>query len=112
MNPGATDRQLLLELPRPMRPAVEADWKHAFCLIYAKRNSEAAEDFRLFFTGAAAPVGLPPRYGYYIGLRIMKRIGRGHSLADLARLDQPKARRLLETELQRLATEAGGCASA
>ena len=112
MNPGTTDRQLLLELPRPIRPAVEADWRRAFCLIHRKRNSEAEADFRLFFTGAAAPEGLPPRYGYYVGLRVLKRIGRSHSLARLARLDQQAARRLLEAEMTRMAAEAGGCSSA
>jgi hypothetical protein len=109
MNPGATDRQLLLELPRPMRPEVEADWRRAFCLIHARRNSEAPADYRMFFTGAAAPDGLPPRYGYYVGLKLMKRSGRGHDLARLARLDQLAARRLLEAELARTAAEAGGC---
>jgi hypothetical protein len=109
-NPGATDHQLFLDTPAPIRPTVDADWKKALCFTYAKRNSLDPAEYRIFFLGGAAERAFPVRFGYYIGFRMAQRLGAHHHLAELAHMKQAQARALVETELAAMVKEAGGCA--
>jgi hypothetical protein len=105
MNPGATDRQLLLTSPMPLRAAVEPHLAEAVCLARAKMDSTDDADLRPFFQGGASPGAFPPRFGYYVGYRIARQIGGHMSLAALARLTQTTARPRIERAMRDL----GGC---
>ncbi|MGN6277814.1 MAG: hypothetical protein ACTHM8_03715, partial [Sphingomonas sp.] len=51
----------------------------------------------------------PARWGYYVGLRIMQRLGKDRTLRDLDHLANGPAKVLLAGELTKMIGEAGGC---
>ncbi|MGC1304345.1 MAG: hypothetical protein WA840_18420, partial [Caulobacteraceae bacterium] len=91
MTPGATDHQLILDLPRPIRSDVDAHWGQALCLVAERFDSTRDDDIDTAFTGGAKPASLPSRFGYYVGLRIAQRAGQHRPLQRLARLDDRDA---------------------
>ncbi|MEZ6022243.1 MAG: hypothetical protein R3C16_02245 [Hyphomonadaceae bacterium] len=104
LNPGASDHALLLNIPRPIRPEVDANLAYAVCETRARLDSESQDDYRAFFMGAGALERLPPRAGYYIGLLVAQEVGRTHTLQQLAHLSPAEARPLVEAALGALAT--------
>lgn len=109
MSPGATDRQLLLDMPAPIRGPTDADWIDALSFVAAHFDDTAdpmiAQGFQI---RGNPPSGLPIRFGYYVGYRIAQATGR--SVPTLGRLDQQAARPLLRATLIRMMTDArAGC---
>lgn len=90
MNPGATDRQLLLTLPEPIRPAVEPRLSEAMCAFGDKMTSTGGEDYAEYFNYRTTKSRFPARTGYYLGLVIADKVGRGMPITRLATL--PRAR--------------------
>ncbi len=104
LNPGATDEDLLLTLPQPIRPAVEKDRAAAVCAVTQRLDSVDPKDYAGLFTFDHLSPNLPPRFGYYIGYLVAQDLGKTHTLADLAHLDNAHARPLVEAALHRLAS--------
>jgi hypothetical protein len=94
MNPGSDDRALMLTIPRPMRPEVEPRLAEAMCLTRARLDSTSREDYAAFFFGNGKSA-FPPRFGYFIGYLLAKRLGDGMSLEALAKLPPEKVKPLL-----------------
>jgi hypothetical protein len=108
LNPRATDEELLLTLPEPIRPAVEKDRAAAVCAVAAQLDSrDDAVQNALFSFGPGAPGALPPRYGYYVGYLAAEELGRTRSTEALAKLGPRDVRPLLEQALLKLA--GGAC---
>lgn len=103
LNPAATDKQLLLEFPRPIRPAVETDRAAAVCAIRANMDQPPPPGF---FQGGREPgVGtLPPRFAYYVGYLVAREAARTHSVQDLSKLSNETARPVIDAALAALAT--------
>lgn len=106
MTPGASDHQLLLDQPEPIRAPIDARWGEALCWIAARFDSAAAADSGAAFSAGAAASGLPPRFGYYVGLRVAMEAARTRQLPALARLDDAEARPIVAKALGRLIGEA------
>jgi hypothetical protein len=104
LNPGATDAQLLLSLPQPIRAAVDANFVEAVCAVRAKLDSESMDDYRPLFNFRPLNERLPPRFGYYVGLRVAAEARKSMSLAELARLNPARARPVVDAAFDRLAT--------
>lgn len=98
LNPQASDKQLLLEFPRPLRPEVDAELSTAVCAVRANFDRAAP---RGFFTGGRAPgIGaLPPRFAYYVGYLAAREAARERSTRDLALLNNQAARPVVEAAL-------------
>lgn len=111
MNPGANDRQLMLDLPKPIRGSVDAQWKAALCLLRAKLESTSRADYGLFFFANANGSSFPSRFGYYLGLRIAEQAAAKHSLQEMARMDHSAAHALVGRSLDGMVADAGGCAA-
>jgi hypothetical protein len=95
LNPGSTDRMLLLTIPRPIRPEVEPRLREAMCLASAKFESTAPADYAPFFQyGQGGGGTFPPRFGYFLGMVLAEKLGKDMTLDALAKLpnDQVKAR--------------------
>ena len=107
LNPGATDAQLGLVVPRPIRPEVDADRARAVCAVHARFDSERPEDYAPLFYGQAHLAGLPPRFAYYVGYLVAREAARTRSLHQLAHLAVDDARPLVAAALAALA----GCAA-
>ena len=103
LNPGATDADLLLTTPRPIRAEVDANLTRAICAVRARLDSTTQRDYASFFFGNARFEDLPPRAGYYIGYLALKQLGKTRSPRDLAHLSQQEARPALASALAGLA---------
>jgi hypothetical protein len=109
MNPGATDKQLLLTVPKPIRAAVDANWPAALCFTRARLFSKESADVEALFVGGSGTKEFPERFGYYVGLRIIEELGGEYKLPELARMPQERARATLTAGIDRLIQKAGGC---
>ncbi|MFO1323562.1 MAG: hypothetical protein U1F15_05820 [Burkholderiales bacterium] len=103
LNPGATDMQLLLTMPRPIRPEVDANLSAAVCAVHARLRSDKPDDYAPLFLGRAQLDGLPPRFGYYVGYLVAREAARTHSMRELARMSADEARPVVESSLAALA---------
>lgn len=104
LNPGATDAQLLLTSPKPLRPEVEKDRRAAVCAVASRLDSKNADDFGGLFSSGPEINGLPPRFGYYVGYLVAEEAAKGQTLVQLAHLDQKSAREVVNASLKQLAT--------
>jgi len=103
LNPDATDLELLLTSPRPIRPEIEADRTRAVCAVRARLHSTSNDDVAALFGGNRNLDGLPPRAGYYIGYLAAREAGRTHTPQELAHLSVAEAGPLVEAALASLA---------
>lgn len=101
LNPDASDSQLLLTQPEPMRAAVEANLREAVCAVRARLDSEEAADFNALFGFERFSERLPPRFGYFVGYLAARETGM--SPREMAHLSAEQARPALEAALARLA---------
>ena len=102
LNPGATDVELGLTLPAPIRPALEMRRRDAVCAV--RQRLDGGEDYRPIFTGMGEPLeGLPLRFGYLVGLWVAEDLGEGHSLAAMARWKGDDLRDRIAASLDRMA---------
>jgi hypothetical protein len=109
MNPGATDRQLLLTFPKPIRAAVDASWPAALCFTRARLDSTKFADTKTLFVGGGGAQEFPERFGYYVGLRVAEELGGQFTLPELARMPPERAKAALTAGIDRLIEKAGGC---
>ncbi|MDB5674188.1 MAG: hypothetical protein JWM65_1170 [Sphingomonas bacterium] len=109
MNPGADDRLLMLDQPRPIRAGVDADWRGALCQTRADLESTDHKIYAGYFFGGDRQQKFPARWGYYVGFRLMQRLGKTMSLSRIDHLDNKAARPLVAREMDAMIAEAGGC---
>ena len=104
LAPDAGDDELILNLPEPIRPAVEANRGAAVCAIVRRLDSTTNQDFSAFFQGDDRLSGFPSRMGYYVGFLVASDIGRTHSMKQMAAMSMEEARPLIDASLARMAT--------
>ncbi len=103
LSPGATDAQLLLTIPEPIRPAVDRNKAEAVCAIKARLDLSENNDYGAIFSGKRLSPTLPPRFGYYVGMLVAADLGRTRTLRQLAALQGPELRRLIGRSLDAMA---------
>lgn len=103
LNPAASDSELLLSSPQPIRAAVDANRVLAFCAVKARLESTAQNDYAQLFQGQSHVEGLPPRFGYYVGYLVAQEAGRTHTLQQLAHMPAAEVHPLIEAALTTLA---------
>lgn len=104
LAPSATDDELVLNIPKPIRPVVEADKKRAVCAVVLRLDSTTYDDFSALFQGDDQLPGLPSRTGYYIGYLVARDIGRTHNLQRMAKMSLSEVKPLIDASLARMAT--------
>ena len=109
MTPGASQHALMLDIPRPIAPEVNAHWREALCTMRAKMNSTAHDDYANMFMVDGDDPHLPPRWGYYVGWRLVRRALVHHTIQQLVHMPNAPAHRLLVATLTEMSHEAGGC---
>jgi hypothetical protein len=110
MNPGSDDRLLMLDQPKPIRAAVDTDWRGALCQVRTDLDAADHKIYAGYFFGGNRDQKFPARWGYYVGLRLMQRLGKTMSLSQIDHLDNKAARPIVTRELDAMIAEAGGCA--
>jgi len=103
LNPKASDGELLLTIPEPIRPALETHRAEAVCSALRHLDTTDGKVWRAFFSGERLNERLPPRFGYLVGAWVAKDLGQTRSLANLAELDGPELRTLVESSLRGMA---------
>ena len=103
LNPDATDAELLLDWPEPIREAVEANLIEAVCAVAARLDSGERDDYSALFSTRRLNERLPPRFGYYVGYLTVREATRQTPLADLAKLSEEETLSVLETALAQIA---------
>lgn len=105
LNPKADDAALLLNVPVPLRAAVESHKAEAICAVRSRLESSDPKDYGPLFTGGGdgLSANLPNRFAYYVGYLVAQDIGRSRSLKQLAALRNDQLRPLLEQSLDRMA---------
>ena len=106
ITPDATDHQLLLDQPTAIRPAVDAHWNEALCLVAGKFEATDDDTLGAAFSSSSHPPGLPARFGYYVGLKVATEAARIRTLPQLSRLDNSQARPVVVAALTDLITKA------
>jgi len=109
MNPGSDDHRLMLDQPGPIRAAVDADWRGALCQVRTDLDSTDHKVYAGYFFGGKHEQKFPARWGYYVGFRLMQRIGKTMTLSQIDHLDNKAARPVVTRELDAMIAEAGGC---
>jgi hypothetical protein len=104
LDPTANDDELVLNLPEPIRPAVEANRGRAVCEVKRRLESTADRDFSALFQGDDSLPGFPSRMGYYIGYLVAADAGSRYDLRHLADMSTVEARPLIDAALSRMAT--------
>ena len=104
LDPTANDDELILNLPEPIRPAVEANRERAVCEVVRRLESTADRDFSALFQGDDNLPGFPSRMGYYIGYLVAADAGTRYDLRRLADMSVVEARPLIDAALSRMAT--------
>ncbi|HEY9553442.1 hypothetical protein [Allosphingosinicella sp.] len=104
LNPGATDAELLLTQPEPIRAAVDANRREAVCETLARLDSTQDADMQALFSFERLNETLPPRFGYYVGYLVAAEAGKTRSLQQLATLGHDEVRPLVEARLRGLET--------
>ncbi len=95
LTPGATDRQLLLDLPQMIRSEVEPRLGEAMCRIRANFDSAEEAPNGEAFLGRPSAGPFPPRYGYFVGYRLAQDLGQIIPLAKLAKMPAAEVKPLL-----------------
>ncbi len=109
MNPGASDHQLMLDFLEPIRGAIDAKWREALCKVSRDQDKTDHATYAGYFMGSTKPQPFPQRWGYYLGYRMMQRLGQRYTLAQIDHFDTAAAHRLFTAELAAMIAEAGGC---
>lgn len=104
LNPHASDDELLLNLPQPIRQAVDQNLMEAVCAVRARLDSTSDDDAGKLLSFERFNQRLPARFGYYVGYLIARQAERGRNLTALAHLDVNAARPVMEEALAQLAT--------
>jgi hypothetical protein len=111
LTPNASDHQLILDVPHPIREDTDSHWPDALCWTAEHFDSTNQSEVSAAFTGGPKPstfsgdrrlAPLPSRFGYYIGLRVAAQAVKTRSLSELNRLDDQAARPVIARALAEL----------
>ncbi len=102
MTPGASDSQLLLDLPKPIRAETDAHMAQALCFVSANFDSGDAEPLQQSFTRAGKASDLPARFGYYVGYLIAQKAVQRHDFPAVTRMSRNGARPVVRAALLEL----------
>ena len=114
LTPGASDHQLILDVPHPIRQPTDSDWSDALCWTAENFDSVDHSSISAAFTGRPLPRtfspdlrlrSLPSRFGYYVGYRVAAQAAKQVSLSELDTLSHEEARPIVLHALAGLVNE-------
>lgn len=103
LNPAATDGELLLTQPEPVRAQVERNRTTAVCAVVARLDDTSPEAGEALFSFRRLSPELPPRFGYYVGYLAAAEMGRTRTPQQLAKMRPAEVRVEVEKALRSLA---------
>lgn len=104
LTPDATDDELLLTQPEPIRAQVEANRTAAVCAVVARLDDTSDEAGEALFSFRRMSPELPPRFGYYVGYLVAAELGKTRTPVQLAKVQPNDVRAEVGRALRTLAT--------
>jgi hypothetical protein len=102
LNPHASDKEMLLDLPSGVVAATRAQMPVALAQLEKVLDSEDGELYGELFTMSGKSRGLPARRGYYLGYLVAAEAGKSRDLSSLAKLNCKEARAVVNSALNQL----------
>ena len=102
LNPKANDTQIF-GFPEDMPERSQKMLPELAREIIKRLDSTDPADNKLFFRGDSTSKTIPRRSGYYVGYQVASALGRKYSLQQLAAMEGPRVRKLIEEELEKIA---------
>ena len=105
LNPGASIRGIMLDVPSGLVEKCKADLPYLWNTLLEKLDSNSEDDYTTFFLLNSQDPRIPKRAGYYLGYLIAKEIGKGRTLKELSRLDGFELRNEIESVITKIIHE-------
>jgi len=102
LNPGASEDEMMLNLPPNMAADTRRQMKRALDDLYAKLDSTDQDAYSGLFLRRGDQTGMPARRGYYLGMLVAEEVGRTMSLQEMARLPCEDVRPVVVAAVERL----------
>ncbi|MBY0471561.1 hypothetical protein K2X30_10380 [bacterium] len=103
LNPNATMKDLILDLPEGMIPKIKKDLAFHWSDLASKLTSRDADDHKSYFRLSSENKKVVVRAGYYLGYLLAQEIGKTMSLSEMAQLDEahlvPLLQKIIATKL-------------
>lgn len=100
LNPAAADKEILRS--QTISAEVRARWPALRDAILTHLDSTGQSDINAFVFSGSRAMDIPPRTGYYVGMRVADALGKRYTYAELTRLSGPVLRREFEVALRAL----------
>lgn len=105
MNPGASDSELMLDFPRGMRSATEANLAASWIQLGQVLDTSDQALYLELFSTKESNSSLPARRGYYLGYLVARDAAKSRDLTALAKMGCKETRSLIERTIQKLSKE-------
>ncbi len=102
LNPKASFRELLLDIPEGMVKRIEKDTAFHWKDLKSKLKSTNDDDYESYFSLSSKETRIVTRAGYYLGYLLAKEIGKTKSLSEMAQMDINTILPLLEQKIEEL----------
>lgn len=105
-TPGATDHQLLLDIPADLHTKTDVHWGEALCQVAKIFDGTDKKNYYAAFNYGEAMGTLPRRYGYYVGYRLVQQATKHNSLSGLDHMNNETARPVVRAALMQMMLDA------
>lgn len=102
MNPGASEKEMLLDVPEGMPAQTRAMLPQALAQLESVLDKTDAATFADLFSRRGESGTLPKRRGYYLGYLVAKEAGKTRDLRELAKLDCGQVKAIVFSAVQKL----------
>ncbi len=106
LNPGASEKEMLLDFPAGSLAVTKAHLYESYADIEKVLDDGDEKYYGPLFNTDKDSTGLAPRRGYYLGYLVAQEIGKTHDLRTMAALDCADARKLVVNAVQKLKRQA------
>lgn len=100
LNPKSSHRALLI--PDDLLQRGQAQIRSLATELRSKLSSKSPQDYRDFFLVASTRKDIPPRAGYFVGLRVAETVAQKVSLSEMVRLRGKKLSIVIDKALRAL----------
>lgn len=105
LNPKASFKDLLLDLPEGMVKRIENDIAFHWNDLKSKLKSTNEDDYESYFSVSSEETRIVTRAGYYLGYLLAKEIGKTKSLSEMAQMEINAILPTLEEKIEELCSE-------
>ena len=102
LNPKATQKDLMLDLPEGMVKRINSDLAYHWKDLRSKMTSTKDEDYETYFLMSSKGKRITSRAGYYLGYLLAKELGKTKTLPELAQMNPKEILPALEQKMDEM----------